>query len=924
MASVDFGKIGFSGTLRPSQQAAKSVIEAQFQQGADQLYIVAPPGSGKTILGLYVWANMVRKPALVLSPNSAIQAQWLSRTSLFDLDGNEDRLSLDPKRPGILTSLTYQSLTMVRTKGVDLEEAGLQMWLGKLVEEGEAVDDASGRAWLEDLRVKNPVYFEKEMKKFRKKVRQQKVEDEGALSWLNKGAQASIEALKEAGIGLIILDECHHLTEHWGQVLSALRHELGQPVVLGLTATPPDEEKAGVIHYKELLGEIDYEVPTPALVRDSNLAPYQDLAYFVRPTAKEIAYISDADQAFLGIVDEISQPFAEEGRALCFPDWLADTLEHRRIPGREGLSYTEFHKTLPKFSDAARAYLTLKKRILPKGVPMSSVGFGDFRDSTPLIVLLRPLLDRYVRFGLLRSTHPEDQALAEEVSRRFQLLGYQITSSGARPCASPVGRILAYAQGKTEALSDILEVEYEALGERMRCVIVTDFEKTSSTAVVDEVHDDEAGGAIGVFKALVECELGDQLDPVLMTGSTLLVDDDLSVKFLERARSWVSERNLSIEFRDESMGRFHHIHGSGKDWAPRYYSTMVTEFFQEGMTRCLIGTRGLLGEGWDASRINVLVDLTTVTTSMSINQLRGRSMRLDKQWPEKVANNWDIVCLAEEFIKGFDDYERFERKHKNLYGVCDDGSIEKGVGHVHAAFTELKPEAVNEGMGVINQEMLERARRRTASRDLWAIGTPFSAEARKSLEFMPAKPLGGFQYKFGKLGDPWTEESLNRAIIEAVALGMWEVGLLPKYAKLGGGQRGGGWFRYYIEECTEEQSAMFAQAISEVFGPIDDARYVISRAARFFDETFLSRLLPEVLAKYVRKERKEVVMFYRVPSCLAGKKAHATWFQKHWNKLVSPGEVLYVHSEDGKQAMAFAKSSGLVNQTVQHLKDVYL
>ena len=924
MGSVDFGNIGFSGTLRPSQSAAKSVIEPQLSDGADQLYIVAPPGSGKTILGLYVWADMVRKPALVLSPNSAIQAQWLARTSLFDLDGNEDGLSLDPKNPGLLTSLTYQSLTMVRSKGDDLEGAGLQMWLSKLIEDGEAIDEASGLAWLEDLHAKNPDYFEKEMKKYRKKVRREKVGEDGALAWLNEGAKASIEALKAANIGLIILDECHHLTEHWGEVLLALREELGRPIVLGLTATPPDEEKAEVVHYKKLLGEIDYEVPTPALVRDSNLAPYQDLAYFVRPTPKEIAYISEADSAFLDVVDEISQPFAEEGRALCFPDWLADTLEHRRIPGREGLSYAEFHKTLPKFSDAARAYLTVKKRTLPKGVPMSSVGFGDFRDSTPMIVLLRPLLDRYVRFGLLRSTHPKDQELADEVSRRFQLLGYQITSSGARPCASPVGRILAYAQGKTEALSDILRVEYEELGERMRCVIVTDFEKTSSTAVVDEVHDDEAGGAIGVFKALVECELGDQLDPVLMTGSTLLVDDDLSGRFLERARSWVSERNLSIEFRDESMGRFHHIHGSGKDWAPRYYSTMVTEFFQDGMTRCLIGTRGLLGEGWDASRINVLVDLTTVTTSMSINQLRGRSMRLDKLWPEKVANNWDIVCLAEEFIKGFDDYERFERKHKNLYGVCDDGSIEKGVGHVHAAFTELKPEAVNEGMGVINQEMLERARRRTASRDLWAIGTPFSAEARKSLEFMPSQPLGGMQFKFGKLTDPWTEESLNRAIIEAVALGMWEVGLLPKYAKLGGGQRGGGWFRYYIEECTEEQSDMFAQAISEVFGPIDDARYVISRAARFFDETFLSRLLPEVLAKYVRKERKEVVMFYRVPSCLAGKKSHAAWFQKHWNKLVSPGEALYVHSKEGKEAVAFAKASGLVNQTVQHLKDVYL
>ena len=217
MGSTDFGNIGFSGTLRPSQSAAKSVIEPQLSAGADQLYIVAPPGSGKTILGLYVWADMVRQPALVLSPNSAIQAQWLARTSLFDLDGNEDRLSLDPRRPGLLTSLTYQSLTMVRSKGDDLERAGLQLWLSKLIEDGEAIDEASGLAWLEDLRVKNPDYFEKEMKKHRKKVRRQKVGEDGALAWLNEGAKASIEALKNANIGLIILDECHHLTEHWGR-----------------------------------------------------------------------------------------------------------------------------------------------------------------------------------------------------------------------------------------------------------------------------------------------------------------------------------------------------------------------------------------------------------------------------------------------------------------------------------------------------------------------------------------------------------------------------------------------------------------------------------------------------------------------------------------------------------------------------------
>ena len=42
------------------------------------------------------------------------------------------------------------------------------------------------------------------------------------------------------------------------------------------------------------------------------------------------------------------------------------------------------------------------------------------------------------------------------------------------------------------------------MGSYLRCVIVTDFEKTSSTALVEGIHDDEAGGAIGVFKALVD------------------------------------------------------------------------------------------------------------------------------------------------------------------------------------------------------------------------------------------------------------------------------------------------------------------------------------------------------------------------------------------------------------------------------------
>ena len=68
---------------------------------------------------------------------------------------------------------------------------------------------------------------------------------------------------------------------------------------------------------------------------------------------------------------------------------------------------------------------------------------------------------------------------------------------------------------------------------------------------------------------------------------------------------------------------FHILTGKGSDWCLRVYVELITELFQQGITRCLVGTRGLLGEGWDANKINVLIDLTCVTTSMTINQLRG-------------------------------------------------------------------------------------------------------------------------------------------------------------------------------------------------------------------------------------------------------------------------------------------------------------
>ena len=923
----DFGKIHFSGTLRPAQVAASSVIIPQLESGKKRLHIVAPPGSGKTVLGLYVWSDLVRKPALVLSPNSAIQAQWAARTSLFDLDGKEEFISTDPKKPGLLTSLTYQSVTMPRKGGEDLDAVALELWAEKLIADGEASDHEEGMSWLNDLGERNEKYYDKQLSKYRKKVRDEYSEHGNALWTLHESAKENLLLLKEAGIGLIILDECHHLMHHWGRILSEVRDMFDDPVILGLTATPPPEKggfkEADVERYEEFFGPVDYSVPVPALVRDSNLAPYQDLCYFVRPASHELQYIASVDEEFESLLRELREPdeSAKPGRIPPLDQWVLNELKERESPSGETLTWDKYERKYPAFTLDGRRFLQLNSIPLPAGVP--DIYSFEKDESFTRISMLRNVLSRYVRHGLRRSKKKEDHALAESVVARLRMLGVQITDTGSRPCASPVGRVMSYASAKTEAVNEIINVEMQTLGKNIRAVIVTDYEKTSATTLVEGVLDAEAGGAISVLRSLVNHPAGDYLDPILMTGSTVLVDDDLCERFITKAELWIAERELDIRLEHRPHQGFHEIDGKGKDWIPRYYSLMITEFFQEGFTRCLVGTRGLLGEGWDASRINVLIDMTSVTTSVSINQLRGRSIRIDKLWPEKVANNWDIICIAEEFTKGFDDYERFKQKHKQLYGVCDDGTIEKGVGHVHAAFNDVRPEGISEGMALFNEEMLRRSRNREHTRDLWGIGQPFGTESRPAIE---AKAPEGFSsgFRFGTEKEMWTDSSLTLAISEAIAGAFSELGEMTRHCSPEGGVRGGGWLRYHLHHSTPDEARLFSESLEEVLGSLHNPRYVVTRSSQFMEDTWVSKLMPEVIAKYLRKEVSHVQMYHTVPSKLASSKERAEVFLKHWKLHVSPSVLTYMRNDGGKQLLQTILQRDMGPQFGLHQKQVYL
>ena len=924
----EFGQIRFSGKLRPSQTDSSEIIRKQLESGEKNLHIVAPPGSGKTVLGLYAWSNLIRLPTLVLSPNSAIQAQWITRAKeLFDLDGKEEKIGTDPKSPGLLTSLTYQSLTLPKRADTNLNEAAIELWKNKLILNKEADNLDTASAWINDLEENNLDYYNERLGNYRKQVRDDLASHGNALWILHESSKKNLENLARVGIGLIILDECHHLLGHWGRVLSEIREYFGNPIVLGLTATPPDIGSVNLEdgeRYSKFFGEVDYEVPVPALVRDSNLAPYQDLAYFVRPNAEELIYIANIDKEFEELVEDISNgPEDTTNRTPKLDIWLIKVLDGLLLPSGPAKNWTTFVRRDEALANTARLYLRYKKVSLPPKVPVPEQKLIDMNLTINNIIII--LLDRYIRHGLLRSKNKKDHELAETAIQRLRMLGHQITETGMRPCASPVGRVMAYSSAKYDALVEILSAEMQVLGPDIRAVIVTDFEKTSATALVEGVLDDDAGGAIAAFRSLLKEESTDRLNPVLMTGSTVLVDDDLCQIIMPRFEQWIKERKLDIRLEENEKDGYYEIRGRGAQWKPRYYTEMITEMFQEGVTKCLIGTRGLLGEGWDASRINVLIDLTTVTTSMSINQLRGRSFRLDKHNPEKVANNWDIICLAEEFSKGFDDYDRFKRKHSRLYGVCDDSAIEKGVGHVHAAFTEVRPEGISETLDVFNEEMIRRARNRQRTRELWKIGEPFNAVPREAIEMKMKEGFsGGWPILSVAFERPeWNDESLVLAIATAVSGALRATGHLKMTAKVAAGNRGGGWMRAYLEDASKEESQIFTEAMEQVLGPLDNPRYMIPRQIKILSDNWVSKLLPEVIAKYFRRKKKKLAMYHAVPKKLAQKKEDALIFQQYWNFEVSPGEVVYGYSEDGREQVRWALEQNLSPRGSFHSKSVF-
>jgi hypothetical protein len=181
---------------------------------------------------------------------------------------------------------------------------------------------------------------------------------------------------------------------------------------------------------------------------------------------------------------------------------------------------------------------------------------------------------------------------------------------------------------------------------------------------------------IPIFELLRRNSPG-QLKIGVLTGSIVIIPETAYPEFKEQAGKSnienISSEPLSFD------GRYIRINVN--DAIRSKIVQIVTSIFQRGQIEVLIGTKSLLGEGWDAPATNSLILASFVGSYVSSNQMRGRAIRRQMSNPGKTSNIWHLVCIDQESKYGGDDLQIMKRRFKAFVGVSDtsENGIENGI-----------------------------------------------------------------------------------------------------------------------------------------------------------------------------------------------------------------------------------------------------
>ena len=503
-------------------------------------------------------------------------------------------------------------------------------------------------------------------------------------------------AINKFGIKTICLDEAHHLKNEWQKALEKFLSLLPKDIkIISLTATPPyDSEGSEWSRYIDVCGEIDEEIFVPELVGQNTLCPHQDYVYFNYPTETEIASFKEHKKQAIIAVDEL-------GNLNLFSQ-VCDTLN--AIKDYENL-----------FSEP-KQYISLVTLLFHYGFKIDKKLIRELTASRGLPSFKMSYAEIAIQF-LLDSDLITDLQKEEIIT---VLKNYSVYEKKKVTFAlnERLKRTLISSVGKLESIKKIANSEISSMGNRLRMLILTDYIKKENVSKIATAENFNSVSVVSIFETLRR--LNANVNIGVLSGTLVILPKTINLSDVKHKTEDIPNTN------------YHTVEFSGSIHKSVEY---VGKLFEQGKIQILVGTKSLLGEGWDSPRINSLILASFVGSFVLSNQMRGRAIRIDKNDSEKSSNIWHLVTLEPEYLfkdkiserisayikrdlteLNSCDYDILKRRFDTFMGPnYTTGTIESGIERI----TLIKPPYDKNGIEYINEEMLRLSSNRNDVKRKW-------------------------------------------------------------------------------------------------------------------------------------------------------------------------------------------------------------
>lgn len=506
-------------------------------------------------------------------------------------------------------------------------------------------------------------------------------------------------ALAAQGVGAVCLDEAHHLRNEWQKALEKFLAALGDIKLIALTATPPYDAEGGEwARFIETCGEVDEEIFVPELVAKDTLCPHQDYVYFNYPSKEETAALARHRASAAAAVEEVC--------ALDFLTALCGAVNDERDYDRLYSSAAEYISLLSLF---AHCGLPVRKKLIRALTVRGRLPRFDLHHAERAI-------------GFLLDSDLTDAAQKASILDILRAHGVCERRKVKLVLTEKLRRTLLSSVGKLDCIAKIAQAERAALGESLRMLVLTDYINREGLERIATEKKFSAVNIVSIFETLRRA--GAEGDIGVLSGGLVILPSRIDLSAYRHTRRPIAGTDY-----DEIA-----FAGSNRDAVD-----IVGGLFARGEIRILVGTKSLLGEGWDSPCINSLVLASFVGSFVLSNQMRGRAIRIDPARPDKVANIWHLVTAEPTFLVKekagerlaalleedenvlcSQDFDTLARRFDCFMGPdYETGEIVSGIGRIRA----IAPPYDAEGIARIDAEMLARAAKREEVAKVWKAGT---------------------------------------------------------------------------------------------------------------------------------------------------------------------------------------------------------